>query len=181
MKRNLILTILGLLSIFGIFGASFAYNPSWEDEVLKRAHAFAYENQITTVQSLSWFRPELSVNRAQAAKMMVMFGRTYLGDNYFFRPDKTIDCSFSDRSEISRDLRSFVIESCRFAIFAWGTQKFEPLGRLTIWQAKTIIRRVTWKDSVAPGSSIDNDFISRWEFVKLMYLEYEKLLGNNGK
>lgn len=177
MKKSLIITISTLLAVFSIFWTSLAYNVSGEDEVLKKAHAFAYENLITTVQSLSWFRPELPINRAQAAKMMVMFGRTYLGDNYFYRPDVTIDCSFSDRSEMSRDLRSFVIEACRFAIFAWGTQKFEPLGKLTISQAKTVIKRITGRDSVSQWTNTDNEFISRGEFVKLMYLEYEKLLG----
>lgn len=156
----------------------FAYNTVPEEDLLTKAHLFAYESQITTVQSLSRFRPELNLNRAQAAKMAVMFGRTYLGDNYFFRPDKTIDCSFSDRWEISRDLRSYVIESCRFGIFAWGKWQFEPLGRLTVWQAKIVIKRITWRESVQAGTGIDNDFITRWDFVKLMYLEYEKLLGN---
>jgi len=110
--------IITVLSIFTLLNYTIAYNVTMDDDLLLKAHKFAFDNQITTVQSLSWFRPELNLNRAQAAKMAVMFGRTYLGDNYFFRPDKTIDCSFSDRSEISRDLRSFVIESCRFGIFA---------------------------------------------------------------
>lgn len=174
-----VLSLIMSILIVSMNSPTFAYNNvSEQDELLLKSHAFAYENQITTVASISRFRPESTVTRSQAAKMAVMFGRTYLGDNYFFRPDKTIDCSFSDRWIISKDLRSYVIESCRFGIFAGGKWQFEPLGKLTVWQAKIIIKRITWKESVMNSTWTDNNSITRWELIKLMYLEYEKLLGN---
>lgn len=139
-----------------------------DDALLARAHTYAYDHQITSVQSLNRFRPELSVTREQASKMIVWFARDYLGDNYFFRADKSIDCDFLDKAFISKDLRSHVIESCRFGIFKGSDKLFNPKGNLTRWQAYTVLSRITNK-IWSTGDSLMTWAITRWELIVLMY------------
>jgi len=138
-----------------------------DEQLLARAHAYAYDHQITSVQSLNRFRPELSVTREQASKMIVWFARDYLGDEYFFRADKTLDCDFVDKTFVSKDLRSHVIESCRFGIFRGDQRAFNPKGTLTVWQARIVLWRITGK-VVATGDMITWS-ITRWDLIVLMY------------
>lgn len=133
--------------------------------LLERAHAFGYENNITSIASLNRFLPDNFVNREQSAKMMVQFARFALGDDYFYRVDKRYDCNFPDKDTISKDLRTYVIESCRFGIFKWYGSGFAPKSNLTTYQAYTVLGRILQKE--LPTN--DHKPITRGELIVKMY------------
>lgn len=134
--------------------------------LLERAHQFAFENNITSIASLNRFLPDNLVTREQSAKMMVQFARFALGDDYFYRVDKSYDCNFPDKDTISKDLRTYVIESCRFGIFKGaGSGGFAPKANLTVFQAYTVMGRILGKDLPTD----DHKKITRGELVVKMY------------
>jgi hypothetical protein len=132
---------------------------------LESAHTRAFFNHITSIESLNRFRPDNLITREQAAKMMVQFARVTLGDDYFQRADKQAFCDFSDKNNISTELRSYVIESCHFGIFKWSNSAFNPKWNLTKFQAGVLLQRISWV-SVATGS---NTPITRGEVVIQMF------------
>lgn len=132
---------------------------------LELAHARAFENNITSIESLNWFRPENRITREQAAKMMVQFARVTLGDDYFFRIEKNATCDFTDKNTISKDLRTYVIESCYFGIFKWSQKLFEPKGNLTKYQTNVVLERISWK-KISWGT---DEFITRGDVVIQMF------------
>ena len=53
-------------------------------------------------------------------------------------------CKFSDLSNAPLDLRSYVINSCRYGLLGWKNWKFMPNDKLTNAQAITVFMRMYW-------------------------------------
>ena len=169
MKKIILFVYITSVTIFWgqIFAATSAQQTYYNQ--LNTAHTWAYENQITSVQSLDCFQPKQLINREQAAKMFVQYARATLQESYFNRPNLQINCSFNDKFVFSKDLYMFIIEACRFGIFQWIDRSFYPQNNLTDSQANTVLTRISNKTT----STGTQDFITRGDLVIKMYNLYK--------
>jgi hypothetical protein len=97
-------------------------------------------NWFTVAKSSSEFNYDRSIRRDEAAKLFVLYANMFnknivVNDDYY-------SCIFSDLWDVQWDLKSYVIDACRYWIFSWKNWKFMPKSELTNAQAITIFMRL---------------------------------------
>ncbi len=102
---------------------------------LYKIWATRYDNNID-------FKPEWFITREQAAKFVVKTRSAYnYPNNELGWLDKK-ECHFSSEN-IDPSLKSYVYTVCDLGIMKWSQWKFYPKQPLTLWQAVTILTRIT--------------------------------------
>lgn len=139
-----------------------------EPTLLQKAHTFAYENGITSLATIDWFKPQEPLSRESAARMFTQFGRVVHGESYFRFLNTSWSCEFKDKADITRGFYRDVVEACYMGYMGWTEGVFAPRSWLNHAQAATIIARITWIP-VSTGSQLP---ITRWWLIEMMLDQY---------
>jgi len=98
-------------------------------------------NKFTKATNASDFKYNNWITRAEAAKFFVMYAEKFNKNKIVNSDDK---CKFSDLGAAPVDLRSYMINACRYGLLAWSKWKFMPNSKLTNAQAVTVFMRMYW-------------------------------------
>ena len=103
-----------------------------------------YRRWITKHDTRDAFKPNNSIRRDEAAKMLIA-AIPYL-KNWNQLKSSNNNCKFNDINEARTDLQWSVRESCKLWIFNWSNKLFKPKDSITNAQLLTVIwRMVYWK------------------------------------
>ena len=131
--------ILGL----GLFITSSVFSYSQET---MNAYLRAFQNGITTQNSIDKANVEWWLTRQAMAKMIVNFSKNILNKTQI-RVNDEADCKFEDEKDITKELVSSVKEACELWLMGQWVKKFEPKETLSKAQFWTILSRVLWWDT----------------------------------
>ena len=167
----------------------------WE---LKSAISWLSSKWFTKAKNVDEFKYSNWITRAEAAKFFVMYAEKFNKNKIVNSDDK---CNFSDLANAPADLRSYVINACRYWLLAWSKWKFMANSKLTNAQAVTVFMRMYgWKKDETWNHYADKYFIdayklwlidwmimwkqknyekgaTRWDIAILLY-RWTKLMSN---
>ena len=109
---------------------------------LRNAYDWAFTNKITTQASIEEARLDSEITRQALSKMMVVYSKDMLGK----QPDYSLRCNFTDKEEITEDLKWYAIEACQLWIMWEWNNAFDPMWKVTVAQFWTILSRALWWD-----------------------------------
>ena len=135
MKKSFSLLILWIF-----FSWMFCYWIEYSSE-LQQAYNWAYENKITTMDSIDKANMKWNITRQELAKMISNYATNILWRS----PDTTKSCLFPD-SNIIPDLVPYVIESCQLWLMGQWVTSFKPTNYVTRAEFWTILSRALWWD-----------------------------------
>ena len=104
---------------------------------MQQAYKWAYDNGITTMNSIEKANMNWNITREEMAKMISNYATNIL----WRKPDTTKPCLFSD-SNINPDLVSFVTESCQLWLMGQWVTSFKPKDLVTRAEFWTVLSRV---------------------------------------
>lgn len=112
----------------------------WEDysSELQNAYNWAFQNGVTTQDSIEKANMKWKITRAELAKMMVWFSMNVMETEF---PTGVV-CSFDDIKNINSSLKTAVIQSCELWIMWQWIKNFRPndfVSRAEFW---TVLSRV---------------------------------------
>jgi len=108
---------------------------------LRQAYNWAYENGITTMNTIEWARMNDWLVREEMAKMI----SNYAVDILWKVPDASKSCCFLD-SNINPDLVQYVTESCQLWLMWQWVTSFRPKDFVTRAEFWTVLSRMLWGD-----------------------------------
>lgn len=108
--------------------------------ILEKAYDLAWNNGITTMDSLTTFAPDRAITRQEAAKMFVTMAEKLYGKAYASFPD-TCNIPYKDETIFWSHLKSFVYSACALGLMKWDKGHFNPNGNITRGQALAVIIR----------------------------------------
>lgn len=112
---------------------------NWFSKEYNDAYVFAYNNKITTMPSIEEANMNWEIIRAEIAKMLANWVKSF---GYY--ADSKIPCNFTDTSSVKWDLATAIIESCQYWImWQWITQ-FRPYDKITKAEVATAVSRILW-------------------------------------
>lgn len=132
MKKNYILIVILVL----FFPYCLWWNYSTE---FQEAYNWAYENGITTMNSIEKANMKWNITREEMAKMISNYAINVLWKS----PDITKPCLFIDPN-INPDLVKFVTESCQLWLMGQWITLFKPKDFVTRSEFWTVLSRVLW-------------------------------------
>ena len=98
---------------------------------------------FTVAKTQNDFSYDKGIRRDEAAKLFVLYANMFEKNIIVNSDDK---CVFSDLWDAPRDLRSYVINACRYWLLSWKNWKFMPKTELTNAQAITAFMRIiSWR------------------------------------
>ena len=107
---------------------------------LRNAYDWAFTNKITTQTSIDTARLDSEITRQALSKMMVVYSKDIL----MKEPDYSLKCNFTDKEEITEDLKWYAIEACQLWIMWEWNNAFDPMWKVTVAQFWTILSRALW-------------------------------------
>ena len=108
---------------------------------LQQAYKWAYENKITTMDSIKKANMKWNITREEMAKMISNYAINILWKT----PDTTKTCLFID-SNINPDLVESVTKSCQLWLMGQWVTSFRPKDSVTRAEFWTILSRALWWD-----------------------------------
>lgn len=124
-----------------IDAAKYLDNLSISQWELWKAIKWLITNKFTKATNASDFKYSNWITRAEAAKFFVIYAKLFKKDKRVNSDDK---CKFSDLGKAPVDLRSYMINACRYWLLGWSKWKFMPNSKLTNAQAVTVFMRMYW-------------------------------------
>ena len=106
-----------------------------QEDIIKRW----FTNWLTIYKDSKSFKPDNYITRAQAAKIFTIYMEK------FYPTSKNINqsCVFSDIEQwVSKDLKSYIIQSCQYNLFRWYKNLFMPHLSLTAKNMKIVLERI---------------------------------------
>ena len=128
---------LFLLSLICIFCDAADYSSE-----LQSAYDWAYQNWVTTQDSIEKANMKWKITRAEMAKMMVWFSVNVMGNEL----PTWVLCSFDDVKGINPSLEKAVIQSCELWIMWQWIKAFRPNDFVTRAEFWTVLSRALWWD-----------------------------------
>ncbi|HRX63959.1 MAG TPA: hypothetical protein P5060_02545 [Candidatus Absconditabacterales bacterium] len=120
----------------------YAFGASYSDE-LEGAYDYAYDNGITTMDSIDNADMYGSLTRIAMAKMMSNFAMDVLGSE----PDTDMECTFPDVSEtLDAQYDNGVTNACQLGLMGVGVDNFDPYGIVDRAQFGTVLSRALYGD-----------------------------------
>ena len=110
----------------------------WE---LKNSIRFLTNQWFTKANNPDEFKYNKTIIRDEAAKFFVMYANLFNKNIIINSDDK---CRFSDLGEASVNLRSYVINACRYWLLTWENWKFKPWDKLTNAQVINTFMKIYW-------------------------------------
>lgn len=139
-----------------------------EPTLLEKAHKFAFEQGITSINTMSDFKPQEPLSREWAAKMFTQFAKLIYQENYFNNIKPSTQCRFIDKDSIDKQFFWDVLEACAQGFMEWTDSYFAPKTQLSHQQANIILSRITQLET----SSWSTLAITRWWLIELMLDQY---------
>lgn len=139
-----------------------------EATLLGKAHEFALEQGITSLNNINDFKPQEQLSREGAAKMFTQFAKLVYQENYFNNMKVGAQCKFIDKENIDKQFFWDVMEACALGFMEWTDGYFAPKSQLNHQQANTILARIT---QLQPNSG-STLAITRWWLIELMLDQY---------
>ena len=135
---SLFLTMKSIYSTFIIWIILiwFCFWESYSSE-LQQAYNWAYQNKITTQDSIEKANMKWNITREEMAKMITNYAINILWKT----PDTTKPCYFID-SNINPDLVEFVTKSCQLWLMGQWVTSFRPKDNVTRAEFWTTLSRV---------------------------------------
>lgn len=106
---------------------------------LQQAYKWAYENKITTMDSIDKANMKWNITREEMAKMISNFATNILWKT----PNTTKPCLFID-SNINPDLVESVTKSCQLWLMGQWISDFRPKDSVTRAEFWTVLSRALW-------------------------------------
>ena len=106
---------------------------------LQQAYKWAYENKITTMNSIEKANMKWNITREEMAKMISNYAINILWKT----PDTTKTCLFID-SNINPDLVESVTKSCQLWLMGQWVTSFRPKDSVTRAEFWTVLSRALW-------------------------------------
>jgi hypothetical protein len=120
----------------GVLGADYS-------KELQEAYKWAYENGVTTMNTIDQANMYGNLTRIAMAKMLANYAINNLGK----KPDTSIDCTFPDvTSAMDKAYDNGVTNACQLGIMGQGITNFDPNGTVTRAQFGTALSRLLWGD-----------------------------------
>jgi len=109
----------------------------------KDAYLFAYMNWITTKETIEEAKMDITITRAEMAKMMSQYAMNVLDKV----PDTNKVCTFSDIWDVAADLQDYIKTACQLSIMGINADwtlliNFNPYGLVTRAQFATVLSRI---------------------------------------
>lgn len=117
----------------------FCYGDNYSSE-LQSAYDWAYQNWVTTQDSIEKANMKWKITRAEMAKMMVWFSVNVMGNEL----PTWVLCSFDDVKGINPSLEKAVIQSCELWIMWQWIKAFRPNDFVTRAEFWTVLSRALW-------------------------------------
>jgi hypothetical protein len=133
MKKKFVVMLSWLLFLF-----MFCMWVEYSSE-LQQAYNWAYQNEITTMDSIEKANMKWNITREEMAKMISNYATNLLWKTL----DTTKSCLFID-SNINPDLVSYVVESCQLWLMGQWVTSFRPKDFVTRAEFWTVLSRVLW-------------------------------------
>lgn len=143
--------IFWLLILWIYLGWMFCYWNEYSPE-LQQAYNWAYENKITTQNSIEKANLEWGLNRIAMAKMLSYYAINVLGKT----PDtgKYSECQFNDLTpDLTNQYDNWWELSCQLWIMGIWIKDFRPFDTVTRAEFWTALSRVLWWDKYEWGST----------------------------
>jgi len=160
MKKSFVVMLSWLLFLF-----MFCMWVEYSSE-LQQAYNWAYQNEITTMDSIEKANMKWNITREEMAKMISNYATNLLWKT----PDTTKSCLFVD-SNINPDLVSFVVESCQLWLMGQWVTSFRPKDFVTRAEFWTVLSRVLWWDEYEGWSTYYENHLkalkSEWIMSKI--------------
>lgn len=113
-------------------------------EEVKKAYKWAYENDVTTIQTLDNARPEEELLRWQMAKILVNYAINVLWKEITSIPSY---CSWDDDEEWpNEEIKSYWKKACALWIMGVNVKSFNPMWKVSRAQFWTALSRLLWWD-----------------------------------
>jgi len=128
-------TLLSILCLLGIVSISFATNYSMEE---RAAYDYAFQNGITTMNSIDDANIEWNLTRIAMAKML----SNYAINALWLKPDTSKNCYFSDiSSSLDYQYDNWVTKACQLWLMGVWIDKFYPNWKVTRAEFGTVLSR----------------------------------------
>jgi hypothetical protein len=125
-----------LMPVQGVNAASYSSE-------LEGAYDYAYDNGITTMDSIDNANMYGSLTRVAMAKMMANYAMDVLG----LEKDTDMECTFPDvSSELDAQYDNGVTNACQLGLMGVGVDNFDPYGLVNRAQFGTVLSRALWGD-----------------------------------
>ena len=126
---------------------SFSFWIEYNSE-LKQAYNWAYDNWVTTQDSIDKANMMWNITRAELAKMIVWYLINVIGDQQIVQNW----CEFTDLGGIDESLKNGVLQSCYLWIMWQWIIQFRPNDVVTRAEFGTVLSRMLWWDKYGWGS-----------------------------
>jgi hypothetical protein len=141
-----------------------AFAASYSDE-LEGAYDYAYDNGITTMDSIDNADLYGSLTRIAMAKMMANYAVDVLG----LTPDTDLECSFPDVSEaLDAQYDNGVTNACQLGLMGVGVTNFDPYGLVNRAQFGTVLSRALYGEDNNGGNPYYADHLNALEEAGIM-------------
>lgn len=112
---------------------------NWFSKEYNDAYVFAYNNKITTMPSIEEANMNWEIIRAEIAKMLANWVKSF---GYYADPN--MSCKFTDTSSVKWDLAIAIIEACQYWIMWQWITEFRPYDKITKAEVATAISRILY-------------------------------------
>lgn len=129
---------------------------------MDKALYWMYQNGLTQYDTLQGYRPDDTLLREEAAKII---GQAYIVLGYD-QTTKYTQCTFSDQNIFNHSLAPFIQKTCSYGIFKGAYGKFLPHNSLTKAETLAVLIRIF------EGKMSDESLNPRWTipFVKAKHI-----------
>ena len=136
-------SVSAIVALIGTIMPMYAFGASYSSE-LNQAYDYAYNNGITTMDSIDNANMYGSLTRVAMAKMMANYSMDVLG----LTPDTSMDCDFPDVSDdLDAQYDNGVTNACQLGLMGVGVENFDPYGLVNRAQFGTVLSRALYGDT----------------------------------
>ncbi len=133
-------SITAIVALIGTIMPMYAFGASYSSE-LNQAYDYAYDNGITTMDSIDNADMYGSLTRVAMAKMMSNYAMDVLG----LERDTDMECSFPDVSDdLDAQYDNGVTNACQLGLMGVGVDNFDPYGLVNRAQFGTVLSRAMY-------------------------------------
>jgi len=139
------------------------------NQTMQDAYKWAFDNWITTKSSIQLANMDLSISRAEMAKMVSQYATKLLKRV----PNTGAACKFSDISKVTPDLIPFIQEACQLGVMGLNNDgsvasSFNPFGLLTRGEFATALSRMLWGNKYNGGIEFYTNHIKALQTAKII-------------
>ena len=131
---------------------------------LQSAYEYAYNIGITTQPTQEKADLQGTLIRSHMAKMMVNYAIEVLGKT----PDTSKNCTFSDITSESAEMRWYIIKACQLGMMGVNITQFNPTDQVTRAQFGTVLSRALYGNTYNTGDPYYLHHLQNLQTKKIM-------------